>query len=292
MMNFFVVLFLSFFVSSFVCSADTIPESKEVISSNIIEDREAISHHTLLPPFIQDWWGDGIPHWDFGGQTVIEDAFIRLTPYQPYSSGWIWNEEALHLTAWEATVQFRVWSPTDFGSKGIAIWYSDKKLKWVGKKIPTEHFWGNYDDTKGFMIVVNNDQGPHSEVDVIVNNGKPHDVRSSSDLKRQSIISCPFSFRQKGIHVDPALRTASLRIIYMASTKQLTVYVRGPGEPAEKECGTETLDVPLEGFFGFTALTEAVGDIHEIHMFKVRALPDPSHTSHNATAAETTTTTH
>ena len=111
------ILFLLFACSSY--AQETIEEPKHDI----------VKHHSLISPYISEWWQGGIEHWDFGGSAVVTDKFIRLTPDTRSKVGWLWNDEANYLSQWEANLTFTILGKDNKGADGFALWYVEEPLK-------------------------------------------------------------------------------------------------------------------------------------------------------------------
>jgi lectin, mannose-binding 2 len=48
--------------------------------------------HSLQTPFLFGLQST-IPHWEFGGSTILTEHYIRLTPNIKSRVGWLWNSE-------------------------------------------------------------------------------------------------------------------------------------------------------------------------------------------------------
>lgn len=81
-------------------------------------------HSSFRPPFV--WGAQGpLPNWDFGGNTVITESYVRLTPDRQSRRGFVWNKNPVHLKAWEIEMEFHVHGQGrhTFGD-GFAFWYT------------------------------------------------------------------------------------------------------------------------------------------------------------------------
>ena len=110
-------------------------------------EKEVITHHSMGPPFIQDWWQGGIPYWDFGGDSVVTDNYVRLTPDKQSRDGWLWNDEQNDIPQWEATMGFRIHGVRSPGADGIAFWYVANPVKTVGS------LWGSPSNFNGIALI-------------------------------------------------------------------------------------------------------------------------------------------
>ena len=180
---------------------------------------ELIQHHSLVPPFIQDWWQGGIQYWDFGGDTVVTDGYIRLTPDKQSRDGWLWNDEANDIPQWQVVFGFRVHGSRSPGADGIALWYVESPVKRVGE------FWGGPTDFNGLALVFDtydNDGGQDNPSVTLLkvcaaglkanngpaiplrathththtqNDGKPRTWDTDHDLVHEGLLRCVYQFR-------------------------------------------------------------------------------------------------
>jgi hypothetical protein len=66
-----------------------------------------------------------IPYWNYVGNTVVSNKFIRLTADVQSQKGAIWNMVPVQFTDWEMQVQFKISGHgRDLFGDGLAIWYA------------------------------------------------------------------------------------------------------------------------------------------------------------------------
>ena len=125
----------------------TVESHPEVKSQDInAQYLPVIKEHSLISPFINGYWSDGIPHWDFYDSAVVTSNYIRLTPDVPSTYGSIWNtnrienhamcdeeyEQMLQLnpqierSGYEFQITFRIWSQRTYGADGMGLFFTDE----------------------------------------------------------------------------------------------------------------------------------------------------------------------
>jgi mannose-binding lectin 2 len=77
-------------------------------------------------------WGSSGPvaHWDFAGNVVVTNDYIRLTPDRQSRRGWLWNKEPVLMPAWEVEFEFSVHGQGrhTYGD-GFAFWYTEQSMR-------------------------------------------------------------------------------------------------------------------------------------------------------------------
>jgi mannose-binding lectin 1 len=229
------------------------------------ERPEIVTHHSLHPPFITDWWQGGLPHWDFGGSAVVTDHYIRLTPDKQSRHGWVWNEEPNDLASWHVSFGFRVHAKASLGADGMAFWYVEQPQRGGGPVFGMPYGF------RGLGVVFdtydNDGQRDNPSVAVLYDDGSHH-VRYNagndfmSDLKGK----CMFDFRNFGTE-----DIVEARIVYVE--KRVEVYLR-VGKGQEIQCTTvHDVNLPTGYFFGATAETGHIADNHDVNYIHV--IPPP-----------------
>jgi mannose-binding lectin 1 len=227
-----------------------------------------IEHHSMHPPHLRDYWGEGIPFWSFQGSTVVTDDYIRLTPDRQSQVGMVWNTEPLDLPAWEIHLGFRVHSKSGYGADGMALWIVDD--------IPTSDgpLFGHPKDFVGVGIVFdsydNDRYRDNPAVHIIVNpKGEKREFNAQQDFRGQSAANCYYDFRNvaKPHHVIARIR-------YDGNTVQ--VFLTKTDEKEEVLCGSVSgvtlSEEPSSYFIGMTAETGGISDSHDIHYLHVTPL--------------------
>eukprot|EP00992_Anisonema_acinus_P014442 TRINITY_DN9296_c0_g1_i1.p1 TRINITY_DN9296_c0_g1~~TRINITY_DN9296_c0_g1_i1.p1 ORF type:complete len:325 (-),score=53.26 TRINITY_DN9296_c0_g1_i1:14-988(-) len=238
---------------------------------------EMVDHHSLVGPFISEWWQGGVPHWDFGGSAVVTDKFIRLAPDKQSRLGWLWNDQANYLESWEASLYFRVHSKRNPGADGLALWLCDKPYKYDPRDpqhTSETHLFGNRAGFRGIGIIFdsydNDGQRDNPVVSVIQGSGAPDQHwQIETDLLNQAAMRCVYEFRN-----TPKSETVRARIIYSQS-KTFQIFLSVGNEKRETYCGQVlNMDIPTGFYFGLTATTGHLADNHDVYGFTVTAAPE------------------
>jgi len=246
-------------VAALVATAQTIPRG------------DLIHHHSLEPPFVHDWWEEGVPHWDIGGDAVATTEMIRLTPNRPSRFGWIWNTQKNDNPWWEVRMQFHVRSKRNPGADGLAFWYASEP--YVGST-PGPLF-GMPADFKGIGVIFDsydNDLMRDNPATLFVNNvkGERNQWNTDNDLIEQATFRCMFEHRNTapGDAVEMIMQYYNRKL-----TLRLRTLLRAQNEIL---CGQiEDIELPMDWVFGATATTGGLSDNHDISLIEVRPLGDP-----------------
>jgi mannose-binding lectin 1 len=233
-----------------------------------------VEHHSLIGPFISEWWQGGVPHWDFGASAVITDKYVRVAPDKQSRTGWLWNDQANHLTQWEALLSFRIHSRRNPGADGLALWYVETPSKYdPNNKGSQPNLWGNNVDFKGLGIIFdtydNDGQRDNPVVSVIYGAGDPNQKWDiENDLNAQAKMRCVYEFRNTPKHSQ-----VKARIVY--ADKTLRIFLSTAEDEKETYCGqVENLEMPTGYYFGITASTGHLADNHDVYGFVVTAAPE------------------
>jgi mannose-binding lectin 2 len=102
----------------------------------------------VLHPLFFTGNGFSIPNWEFGGNSVVTDEAVRLTPDRQNKRGNLWNKVPCKMENWELTVEFSVTGQGQslFGD-GFGVWFTEEH----GATGPA---LGNTDTFKGLGIFV------------------------------------------------------------------------------------------------------------------------------------------
>eukprot|EP00667_Euglena_gracilis_P017329 EG_transcript_18240 len=246
------------------------------IETNSRAGGELVEHHSLIGPFISEWWQGGLPHWDFGAAAVVTDKFIRVCPDKQSRVGWLWNDQPNHLAQWEAILTFRIHSRRNPGADGLALWYCERPVKFDPTNKDHEKrliLWGNAPDFKGLGIIFdtydNDGQRDNPVVTVIQGTGDPNQKWDfDSDLTSQAKLRCVYEFRN-----TPRGDDVKVRVVY--GDKILQVYMSTASDPKETFCGqAKDFYLPTGYYFGITATTGHLADNHDVSGFVVRSNAD------------------
>jgi mannose-binding lectin 1 len=232
---------------------------------------DIIPHHSMEPPFVHDWWEEGVPHWDVGGDAVATNEMIRLTPQRASRFGWAWNSQRNDNPWWEVKMQFYIRSRQNPGADGLAFWYAQEPYK--GRE-PGPLF-GMPADFKGIGVLFDsydNDHQRDNPATMVISNvrGETNQWNLDSDLIDQSAFRCLFDHRNTadGDPVEMVLQYYQRRL-----TLRMRTVLRSSSEAF---CGEiSDIELPMDWTFGATATTGALSDNHDIISIEVRPLGDP-----------------
>lgn len=224
-----------------------------------------IAHHSLQPPYIADWWQEGVPHWDLGGDAVATDAFIRLTPQKHSRYGWVWNKQPNENPNWELRVRFAVFGKRAPGADGIAIWYAAEPYKETGGSL-----FGNKPDFKGVGVIFdtydNDGLRDNPAISFVANlDGVKKNWDHDRDLLGDAIFRCNFDFRHTNVE-DP------VEAVLQYYDKRVSLKLRIARRGVEVNCGDTILELPIGNYFGVTASTGGMVDNHDVISVEVRGL--------------------
>lgn len=213
--------------------------------------------------------------WSFGGDTVIMDDFIRLTPTEKGRKGWLWNSFPNSYSDWMVLTELRVSpnpdSPARLGADGMAVWFTKERSQ------PGPIF-GNKDQFTGLGVILdtfdNDNKRDNPRIQIVYNDGtRTYD--KNQDGRNTELASCQVNFRGQ--------IPIKLKIAYF--NKRLQVSYDTSGQVFEEHrkwtvCNAEPLylDLPRLGYFGVTAETGDLFDNHDVYSFVTYrlAMQDPN----------------
>lgn len=284
-MIFRVLIASCFFILCFVSRVslgDNSQEPKQQLRS------APLPQHSLLPPYIDDWWQEGVPHWDIGGDTVVTDQFIRLTPQKQGRFGWIWNQHPMEgLTSWELSASFFVRSRRNPGADGIAFWIvsAPEKPKDPG---PLFGMTGNFIGVGVMFDSYDNNNLRDNPAAVLVTQGvKEREVAEArskgltqpptnankwdpgTDFANSAEFSCVMDYRNSGVSPMEMVLT------YDQLQKRLTLRLKNKAKGVYIVCGEVSgIEMPILSYIGATATTGGVMDNHDLVSVELRAIGD------------------
>ncbi|KAJ1525250.1 hypothetical protein ONE63_010075 [Megalurothrips usitatus] len=222
--------------------------------------------HSLIKPYQGS--GMTVPFWDFMGSTMVTSNYVRITPDLQSSQGSLWNTVPCNVRNWEIQVHFKVHGKgKDLFGDGMAIWYAKDRMT------PGPVF-GNMDYHHGLAIVLDtysNHNGPHNHqhpyISAMVNNGTLH-----------------YDHDRDGTHTQLAGCEAKLRNLdhdtYIAIRYEqdiLSVSTDIENKAAWKECfSVRGIRLPTGYYFGITAATGDLSDIHDVLSVRLYELDVPN----------------
>jgi mannose-binding lectin 1 len=213
--------------------------------------------------------------WSFGGDTVIMDDFIRLTPTEKGRKGWLWNSFPNSYSDWLVLTELRVSpnpdSPARLGADGMAVWFTKERSQ------PGPIF-GNKDQFTGLGVILdtfdNDNKRDNPRIQIVYNDGS-RSYDKNQDGRNIELASCQVNFRGQV--------PIKLKVAYF--NKRLQVSYDTSGQVFEEHrkwtvCNTEPLylEVPRLGYFGVTAETGDLFDNHDVYSFVTYrlAMQDPN----------------
>jgi len=231
-------------------------------------------------PFRQ-YSGGKIPHWEYGGSSVLSNDYLSLTPSTTNQLGFIWSEEPVFLPEWEAEIEFHIgghqhrgaggglafWFTTQQGRKG-ALYGHDERFTGLGVFFDTYEDDESADPAKGLL------QKTEPFVVALVNDGEDvGKLMESSDAGQEAIDDnqvgvCFAAYRN--------LRSISrARIVWQHKVLRVWLDLAHTGQ--YQQCvHTEITDarvhLPEAGYFGVSASTGAFADTHSLYSIKVANL--------------------
>ncbi|XP_064465914.1 vesicular integral-membrane protein VIP36-like [Ornithodoros turicata] len=218
--------------------------------------------HSLVKPY--QGGGMTIPNWDFLGNTMVTNSYIRLTPDHQSKRGAIWNKVPCGSKNWDVQVHFKVHGTgKELFGDGFAIWYAQEALQ-IGP------VFGSKDKFSGLAVYLDtyaNQNGPHNHghpyISAMVNNGTlsyDHD----RDGTHTELAGCEAKFRNLDYDTHISIRYEN---------DVLTVSTDIDGKNAWKECFTvKGVRLPTNYFFGASAATGDLSDNHDIISIKMYEL--------------------
>merc|ERR1719326_158768 len=196
-----------------------------------------------------------MPYWDFVGNAVVSDEFIRLTPDRQSKRGALWNTRPLGLKNWEITLHFKIHGQgrSLFGD-GFAFWFTQHRNA-LGD------VFGSRDKFTGLGIFFDTysnlelHRSGGAYISAMVNDGTI-DYDHDQDGTHQQMASCSAEIRN--LEHD-----TFARILYRENTLKLLLDVEGKGE--WRTCFfVADVFLPRGYFVGVSAATGDLADNHDI----------------------------
>jgi mannose-binding lectin 1 len=226
--------------------------------------------HSLEAPYIHDWWIEGVPHWDIGGDAVVTADFVRLTPNQASRFGYAWSTLPVDFKSWEARLAFYARSRSVPGADGFALWYAETPYK--GPRAgPVLGMTRNFRGIGILFDSYDNDNLRDNPVVVGVNNvrGDINTWDPETDFSRSASFRCQHDFRRS--------TAGPVELVLTYAEERLTAKLINPNHRNEVICGSiPDLQLPTGWYFGLTATTGGVSDNHDIISFTLRPVGETS----------------
>ncbi|KAL0277462.1 UNVERIFIED_CONTAM: hypothetical protein PYX00_004728 [Menopon gallinae] len=211
-----------------------------------------------------------IPYWDFVGNTIVTNNYIRLTPDAQSKQGAIWNSVPCNVRNWELQIHFKVHGQSkELYGDGFAIWYAKDRMK-LGPA------FGSIDYFQGLAVILDtysNHNGPHKHqhpyISAMVNNGTLH-YDHDRDGTHTQLAGCEAKFRNFDHNTHVSIR-------YERDT--LTVSTDLDNLGTWKQCfSVKGIVLPTGYYFGISATTGDLSDNHDIisiRLLELDLLDDP-----------------
>ena len=122
-------------------------------------------------PFSQ-YEGGFIPGWKYGGEATLTNDFIVVTPASASTTGWVWADEPVTLSAWQVEFEFHIGGrPSRGAGGGLAFWFSKSQ----GRSGPIYGHDESFDGLGVFFDTYEGDEGaaPEPFVVAMMNYGEP-----------------------------------------------------------------------------------------------------------------------
>ncbi|TFK50831.1 hypothetical protein OE88DRAFT_1630975 [Heliocybe sulcata] len=229
-------------------------DSKSSAANRTIERTVQLRTHSIYAPYIdqdlQNRW------WDFGADAVINtNKHIRLTRNRPSEMGWLWSRLPITASNYVMEVEFKISGESNhlYGD-GMAIWLTKSRTE------PGPVF-GSVDKFEGLALFLDTyPNARHSysfpRVVAMMGDGKT-EYDHDNDGEANSIGACSLSFRRTNV-------ATKLRLTYFKD-EYLDVKVQYRAWDEWTPCFTITgVTIPPTPFLGFSALTGAVSDNHDV----------------------------
>ncbi|EPQ55311.1 hypothetical protein GLOTRDRAFT_76675 [Gloeophyllum trabeum ATCC 11539] len=230
-------------------------EDNTKMANRTIERTVNLRTHSIYPPYIdqdlQNRW------WDFGADAIVNtNKHIRLTRNRPSEMGWLWTRLPLTTSNFVIEVEFKVSGESNhlFGD-GMAVWLTKDRAQ------PGPVF-GSIDKFEGLGIFLDtyaNARHSYSfpRIVAMLGDGKT-EYDHDNDGESTNIGACSASYRLTNI-------VPRLRITYFKEEGYLDVKSQYRAWGEWTDCFSLTgVRLPQAPFLGFSALTGAVSDNHDI----------------------------
>ncbi|XP_062599531.1 protein ERGIC-53-like [Saccostrea cucullata] len=194
-----------------------------------------------------------IPFWDYGGDAIAFDDYIRLTPHRRNKRGWVLSTLKTSFNQWFVECVFKVTGRGRVGAHGLAVWFTEDKGQ-VGPVFENQVMWRGL----GVFMDSSDNDGQHNNPYIMAMvNGGTQQYDHQSDGSQQQLGGCLRDFRNKPYPIR-------VKIEYYS--KILTVFVNN-GLTNNKDdfelcLRQENVNLPDSGYFGISAATSRLAGNH------------------------------
>lgn len=204
--------------------------------------------------------------WRSGGNTVVNQNFIRLTPDRQSKKGSVWSRKALGVPSASAVLKFRISGQgKNFFGDGLALWFVQSSY-WVEGDLH-----GLNEKFTGVGIVMDTFKNTetlaqHRDVTVLVNDGT-----RTREVMMEKPVGCNANVRYHSERADFSV-TDSSRVKVTIDDQFMTVHVDAKSSGTYSECASRVplgeLGLPVgwlrRAHVGVTASTGQLADNHDI----------------------------
>eukprot|EP01130_Rhizamoeba_saxonica_P013378 TRINITY_DN570_c0_g1_i2.p1 TRINITY_DN570_c0_g1~~TRINITY_DN570_c0_g1_i2.p1 ORF type:complete len:564 (-),score=170.01 TRINITY_DN570_c0_g1_i2:49-1740(-) len=227
---------------------------------NDLDDMIFRYEHSFKAPYYVS--GTSLPFWDFGGDTIITEDFIRLTSAQESLRGYLWNKKPVNFDDWSFILTFSIGSDQRGGADGLAAWYTEERGI-IGD------IFGNQDKWNGLGVFVdtfdNDNKRNNPEIYAVVNDGNL-EFDKDNDGGSDKLGTCTLKVRSVPYN-NP--KKYNLKVSYIDG--ELEISTKSDASNNWKECFRTPLDLPKGYYFGVSAETGGLFDNHDLFSFETKS---------------------
>lgn len=229
-------------------------------SSATTKPRNYEFRHSFKSPFFLSRGGT-LPFWEVGGNTVVKEDAIQLTPARAQNTGKLYNMVAMEHENWEIEVQFHIGDGGRNYADGMAIWVvnAEDDINEVGP------VFGMRENFKGIGIIVDtydNVAGRSSPYLRIYSNDGTKAFDASQNGAALQVAEAPLSDTLRD-------RINKLRITYDQGYMSVDIDYDSMEnfEPVINNVNVPMPSVTGERHFGISAATGNLYDAHSVVSF-------------------------
>ncbi|KAK8805394.1 hypothetical protein WA158_002050 [Blastocystis sp. Blastoise] len=251
-----------------------------ILFATAVYAQEKIVANSLIPPHEKyDSQGNRfIDNWMVGGDSMIKEYFVRLTPDRQSKMGYAWNKSPLNEDEWVVNLKFRISGQGQslFGD-GFAFFYTQNSYHQDGK------MFGTTDTFKGFSVVFDTFKNTefaqfHRDIGLYVNRDGKQGVFNEDKPHPGCFSQYRYCEKRQDFSADNA---AVARIAYNAKTGTLRVLIDEHNTGSFKECINEHIEMELgwnkNAYIGLSSTTGQLADNHDIlSLVTYGKISDPS----------------
>uniref|UniRef100_UPI00358F599C protein ERGIC-53 isoform X2 n=1 Tax=Myxine glutinosa TaxID=7769 RepID=UPI00358F599C len=207
-----------------------------------------------------------LSHWRPQGNAAVGKNMIRLASALQDQRGSIWATDPLPFPNWQAEASLRITGRGRVGADGLAFWFTERPGV-QGSVYGVEDRWNGLGI---FLDSFDNDGKDKNPIVLIVGNDGSMEYDHENDGMNQTLGSCYRDFRNRPYPIN-------VNVVYYKSTLEVMVSMGISPQPDDIQlCARiENMNLPKEGYFGFSAATGDVADDHDVLSFIVHSLYEP-----------------